>query len=79
MPPIYDLNRAESRLSRHRSRQPYKPTTQGKNERFHQTLFRYLDKQPWVESLAELRARATRSTTPATPNSHSRDCRRVAL
>jgi transposase InsO family protein len=23
---------------------PYKPTTQGKNERFHQTLFRYLDK-----------------------------------
>ena len=27
---------------------PYKPTTQGKNERFHQTLFRYLDKQPWV-------------------------------
>jgi transposase InsO family protein len=25
---------------------PYKPTTQGKNERFHQTLFRYLDKQP---------------------------------
>ena len=22
---------------------PYKPTTQGKNERFHQTLFRYLD------------------------------------
>ncbi len=25
---------------------PYKPTTQGKNERFHQTLFRWLDKQP---------------------------------
>jgi transposase InsO family protein len=25
---------------------PYKPTTQGRNERFHQTLFRYLDKQP---------------------------------
>jgi transposase InsO family protein len=25
---------------------PYKPTIQGKNERFHQTLFRYLDKQP---------------------------------
>ena len=22
---------------------PYKPTTQGKNERFHQTLFRYLE------------------------------------
>ncbi|GJF08071.1 hypothetical protein NGTWS0302_31410 [Mycolicibacterium cyprinidarum] len=33
---------------------PYKPTTQGKNERFHQTLFRYLDKQPLADSLAEL-------------------------
>jgi putative transposase len=33
---------------------PHKPTTQGKNERFHQTLFRYLDKQPLAESLAEL-------------------------
>ena len=30
---------------------PYKPTTQGKNERFHQTLFRYLDKQPLAETL----------------------------
>lgn len=35
---------------------PYKPTTQGKNERFHQTLFRYLDKQPIAESLDELQA-----------------------
>ena len=35
---------------------PYKPTTQGKNERFHQTLFRYLDKQPLAEWLAELQA-----------------------
>jgi transposase InsO family protein len=35
---------------------PYKPTTQGKNERFHQTLFRYLDKQPLAESLEELQA-----------------------
>jgi len=35
---------------------PYKPTTQGKNERFHQTLFRYLDSQPLAESLAELQA-----------------------
>jgi transposase InsO family protein len=35
---------------------PYKPTTQGKNERFHQTLFRYLDKQPLVGTLAELQA-----------------------
>ena len=33
---------------------PYKPTTQGKNERFHQTLFRYLDKQPLAHTLAEL-------------------------
>ncbi|OBF91613.1 integrase [Mycobacterium sp. 852002-51152_SCH6134967] len=33
---------------------PYKPTTQGKTERFHQTLFRYLDKQPLAQSLAEL-------------------------
>lgn len=35
---------------------PYKPTTQGKNERFHQTLFRYLDKQPLADSLIELQA-----------------------
>ena len=35
---------------------PYKPTTQGKNERFHQTLFRYLDKQPLAETLTELQA-----------------------
>ena len=28
---------------------PHKPTTQGKNERFHQTLFRYLDKQPLAD------------------------------
>lgn len=33
---------------------PYRPTTQGKNERFHQTLFRWLDKQPIAESLEEL-------------------------
>ena len=35
---------------------PYKPTTQGKNERFHQTLFRYLDKQPIARNLRELQA-----------------------
>lgn len=35
---------------------PYKPTTQGKNERFHQTLFRFLDKQPLAESLEQLQA-----------------------
>ncbi|GAA5225907.1 hypothetical protein GCM10025778_04370 [Paeniglutamicibacter antarcticus] len=33
---------------------PYKPTTQGKNERFHQTLFRWLDKQPLAATLREL-------------------------
>jgi putative transposase len=35
---------------------PYKPTTQGKNERFHQTLFRFLDKQPLAGSLEEMQA-----------------------
>ncbi len=35
---------------------PYKPTTQGKNERFHQTLFRYLDKQPLAATLGQLQA-----------------------
>ena len=35
---------------------PYKPTTQGKNECFHQTLFRYLDKQPLAATLAELQS-----------------------
>ncbi|WP_199912571.1 integrase core domain-containing protein [Actinomyces sp. Z16] len=33
---------------------PYKPTTQGKNERFHQTLFRYLDNQPLAHTIEEL-------------------------
>lgn len=33
---------------------PYTPTTEGKNERFHQTLFRYFDKQPLAETLDEL-------------------------
>lgn len=35
---------------------PYRPTTQGKNERFHQTLFRFLDKQPLAGSLEQLQA-----------------------
>lgn len=35
---------------------PYKPTTQGKNERFHSTLFRWLKKQPFAKDLAELQA-----------------------
>ncbi|AND15831.1 integrase [Rathayibacter tritici] len=33
---------------------PGKPTTQGKNERFHQTLFRWLDKQPLAATLDQL-------------------------
>ena len=39
---------------------PYKPTTQGKNERFHQTLFRWLDKQPLAASLEELQGQVDR-------------------
>ena len=35
---------------------PYKPTTQGKNERFHSTLFKWLKKQPFAKNLAELQA-----------------------
>ena len=35
---------------------PGKPTTQGKNERFHQTLFRWLDKQPLASTYSELQA-----------------------
>jgi putative transposase len=35
---------------------PYKPHTQGKNERFHQTLFRYLDRQSPANTLGELQA-----------------------
>lgn len=35
---------------------PYKPPTQGKNERFHQTLFRFLDKQPLADTLEQLQA-----------------------
>ncbi len=39
---------------------PGKPTTQGKNERFHQTLFRWLDKQPLAEALADLQQQVDR-------------------
>ena len=39
---------------------PYKPTTQGKNERFHQTMFRFLDTQPMAETLAELQEQIDR-------------------
>jgi transposase InsO family protein len=33
---------------------PYKPTTQGKNERFHQTLHKYLHRQPPAPSMSAL-------------------------
>ena len=39
---------------------PGKPTTQGKNERFHQTLFRWLDKQPMADTIAELQEQVDR-------------------
>lgn len=35
---------------------PGKPTTQGKNERLHQTLIQWLNKQPLVATVAELQA-----------------------
>lgn len=35
---------------------PYKPTTQGKNERFHRTLHTYLNRQPQAATIAELQA-----------------------
>jgi transposase InsO family protein len=41
---------------------PYKPTTQGKNERFHQTLFRWLDKQPLASTPGSSRSRSMNST-----------------
>lgn len=33
---------------------PGRPTIQGKNERFHQTLFKWLDKQPIAQNLEQL-------------------------
>ncbi len=39
---------------------PYKPTTQGKNERFHQTLFRWLDKQSLADTLTQLQEQIDR-------------------
>ena len=35
---------------------PYKPTTQGKNERFHRTLHAYLNRQPKAATIHELQA-----------------------
>ena len=39
---------------------PGRPTTQGKNERFHQTLFKWLDKQPFANSLEQLQEQVDR-------------------
>ncbi len=39
---------------------PGKPTTQGKNERFHQTLFRWLDKQSLAETIEQLQDQVDR-------------------
>lgn len=35
---------------------PYKPTTQGKNERFHRTLHKYLNARPPAASIAQLQS-----------------------
>lgn len=39
---------------------PGRPTTQGKNERLHQTLFRFLDKQPLAQTLVQLQEQVDR-------------------
>lgn len=39
---------------------PGKPTTQGKNERLHQTLFKFLNKQPLANSIQELQTQVDR-------------------
>ena len=53
---------------------PYKPTTQGKNERFHQTLFRWLDKQPSQRRSRNCRSRSTSSIGSITPSDPTQDC-----
>lgn len=42
---------------------PGRPTTQGKNERFHQTLFKWLDKQPFANNLEQLQEYVDRFDT----------------
>ena len=39
---------------------PHKPTTQGKNERLHRTLFRWLDQQPLAGTIDELQQQVDR-------------------
>ena len=45
---------------------PGHPQTQGKIERFHQTLKRWLERQPAARSLGELQAQLDRSASPTT-------------
>ena len=53
---------------------PYHPTTQGKNERFGQALFRYLDQQPLAASIAELQEQVDRFDLSTTPSAPTRAC-----
>ena len=56
------------------SKQPYHPTTQGKNERFGQALFRYLDQQPLAASIAELQEQVDRFDLTTPPSAPPRAC-----
>ncbi|WP_442859248.1 DDE-type integrase/transposase/recombinase [Arthrobacter sp. CAN_A1] len=51
---------------------PYKPTTQGKNERFHRTLHLFLNKRPAAATMDELQPPSTCSTAITTPNANTR-------
>ena len=53
---------------------PYHPTTQGKNERFGQALFRYLAQQPLAASIAELQEQVDRFDLSTTPSAPTRAC-----
>jgi putative transposase len=51
---------------------PGRPTTQGKNERFHHTLLQYLRKQPPLPPWPACRTRSTGSTTTTTTDAVTR-------
>ena len=53
---------------------PYKPTTQGKNERIHQTPFRFLGKHSWSAAWPGSRPRSRPSTSSTTPSGPTRVC-----